>query len=145
MTRWAAYGKTGTSTGNADAWFVGWSEDRVFGIWMGRSRDADGPALVGAGAPAAYFKRVAEAANERIEQQEKLEAQRIAGARAGRDADASKLADWFTAMARSLTEPASRTSKGRDFRAPIPPARPKSEPAPRGSAEWSRAVRRPQS
>lgn len=30
---WATYGKTGTSTGNTDAWFIGWSEQRVLGIW----------------------------------------------------------------------------------------------------------------
>jgi penicillin-binding protein 1A len=59
LKHWPAYGKTGTSTGNTDAWFIGWSEQRVLGIWMGRRREATGPALAGAGAPAAYFGRVA--------------------------------------------------------------------------------------
>jgi penicillin-binding protein 1A len=40
LSRWAAFGKTGTTTGNADAWFIGWSEGRVLGIWMGKRRDA---------------------------------------------------------------------------------------------------------
>ena len=31
LRRWQAYGKTGTTTGNADAWFIGWSEGRVSG------------------------------------------------------------------------------------------------------------------
>jgi penicillin-binding protein 1A len=60
---WTAYGKTGTTTGNADAWFVGWSEGRVLGTWMGRRRDAAGEALAGRGAPAEYFRRLATSAN----------------------------------------------------------------------------------
>ena len=61
---WATYGKTGTSTGNTDAWFIGWSEQRVLGVWMGRRHGETGPALAGAGAPAAYFGRVANAVND---------------------------------------------------------------------------------
>ncbi|ACL55248.1 transglycosylase domain-containing protein [Methylobacterium nodulans] len=67
LGRWAAYGKTGTSTGNADAWFVGWSEGRVLGVWMGRRRDAVGEGLAGKGAPAEYFRRVSSSANEMVE------------------------------------------------------------------------------
>jgi penicillin-binding protein 1A len=60
---WKVYGKTGTTSGNADAWFIGWSEGRVLGIWMGRRRDAAGETLAGRGAPAEYFRRVATSAN----------------------------------------------------------------------------------
>jgi penicillin-binding protein 1A len=144
LKRWAAYGKTGTSSGNADAWFVGWSEDRVFGIWMGRARDADGPALVGAGAPAAYFKRVAEAANERIEQQDRLEAQRIAALRKRQGMDPGELLDWFASMARSMTTSASRASRDGILQAPIPPPRPRSESVPRDSTAWPLPPPRPQ-
>ncbi|WP_431311212.1 penicillin-binding transpeptidase domain-containing protein, partial [Methylobacterium nigriterrae] len=63
LGRWAAYGKTGTSTGYADAWFVGWSEGRVLGVWMGRCRDAEGEGLAGKGAPAEFFRRVEASAN----------------------------------------------------------------------------------
>ncbi len=63
LRAWPVYGKTGTTTGNADAWFVGWSEGRVMGIWMGRRRDAGGEALAGRGAPADLFRRVAGSAN----------------------------------------------------------------------------------
>lgn len=59
----AVYGKTGTTTGNADAWFVGWSEGRVMGVWMGRRRDGTGEALAGRGAPADLFRRVAGSVN----------------------------------------------------------------------------------
>ena len=59
LERWKAYGKTGTTTGNADAWFIGWSEGRVLGIWMGKRRDAPGENIAGAGAPADLFRWVA--------------------------------------------------------------------------------------
>ncbi|WP_210247601.1 transglycosylase domain-containing protein [Salinarimonas soli] len=55
----AVYGKTGTSTGNADAWFIGWSESRVLGVWMGKRRDVPGGALAGGGAPSELFRRIA--------------------------------------------------------------------------------------
>lgn len=60
---WKAFGKTGTTTGNADAWFIGWSEGRVLGVWMGRRRDVAGEGLAGKGAPADYFRRVSGSAN----------------------------------------------------------------------------------
>jgi len=67
LHRWSAYGKTGTTTGNADAWFIGWSEGRVLGIWMGKPRDETGGVLAGAGAPADLFRRVATSTNEMVE------------------------------------------------------------------------------
>ncbi len=67
LGRWKAYGKTGTTTGNADAWFVGWSEGRVLGVWMGRRRDATGQGLAGRAAPAEYFRRLAGGANAMAE------------------------------------------------------------------------------
>jgi penicillin-binding protein 1A len=103
--RWPAYGKTGTSTGNADAWFVGWSEQRVLGVWMGRRRGETGPALAGAGAPAAYFGRVADAANEWTERQQKLEEQRLASARIKKESEPAKIVDWFSALTESLNAP----------------------------------------
>ncbi|MER2265430.1 transglycosylase domain-containing protein [Methylobacterium oxalidis] len=73
LGRWASFGKTGTTTGFADAWFIGWSEGRVLGIWMGRRRDAEGDALAGMGAPANYFRRVSISANEMMEYRAALE------------------------------------------------------------------------
>jgi penicillin-binding protein 1A len=67
LGRWKAYGKTGTTTGHADAWFVGWSEGRVLGVWMGKRRDASGEGLAGKGAPAEYFQRVSTSANEMMD------------------------------------------------------------------------------
>src|SRR5215204_5735301 len=77
LERWRAYGKTGTTTGNADAWFIGWSEGRILGIWMGKRRDAPGGVLAGAGAPADLFRRVATSANEMVEYRASREGQRI--------------------------------------------------------------------
>jgi penicillin-binding protein 1A len=105
LKQWAAYGKTGTSTGNADAWFIGWSEQRVFGVWMGRRRGATGPALAGAGAPAAYFGRVATAVNEWAERQQRLEEQRLASARPKRSLEPGKIVDWLSSLPQSMTLP----------------------------------------
>ena len=88
---WATYGKTGTSTGNTDAWFIGWSEQHVLGIWMGRRHGETGPALAGAGAPAAYFGRVANAVNDWSERRQKREEQRLASARTKRHAEPGKI------------------------------------------------------
>ena len=67
LRHWHAYGKTGTTTGNADAWFIGWSEGRVLGVWMGRRRDAGGAAIAGKDAPADFFRRVSNETNEMMD------------------------------------------------------------------------------
>jgi penicillin-binding protein 1A len=103
MKRWPAYGKTGTSTGNADAWFVGWSEQRVFGVWMGRRRSEAGQAVAGAGAPAAYFGRVATAVNEWAERQQRSEEQRLASARSKKKPELGKIADWLSTLPQAMT------------------------------------------
>jgi penicillin-binding protein 1A len=91
LSRWHAYGKTGTTTGNADAWFVGWSEGRVLGIWMGRRRDAAGAAIAGKDAPADLFRRVSSETNEMMDyragrrrQSERVIAQTAPGRRQAR-------------------------------------------------------------
>jgi penicillin-binding protein 1A len=105
LKRWLAHGKTGTSTGNADAWFIGWSEQRVFGVWMGRRRGETGQAIAGAGAPAAYFGRVATAVNEWAERQQRLEEQRLAGTRPNRGLEPRKIVDWLTSLPHAMTMP----------------------------------------
>jgi penicillin-binding protein 1A len=111
LKRWTAYGKTGTTTGNADAWFIGWSEERVLGIWMGRRRGDDGPALAGAGAPAAYFRRVANAANEWTEHRQTLEERRIATARSERRIDPARIADWFSTLGQTTAPSHAQSAK----------------------------------
>jgi penicillin-binding protein 1A len=116
MKRWAAYGKTGTSTGNTDAWFVGWSEQRVLGIWMGRRRGEAGQAVAGAGAPAAYFERVATAVNEWAERQQRSEEQRLASARANRSPDPNKIVDWLSSLPRAMTMPGAPSAQEKPLR-----------------------------
>ncbi|HZH50798.1 MAG TPA: transglycosylase domain-containing protein [Microvirga sp.] len=111
LKRWAAYGKTGTSTGNADAWFIGWSEQRVFGVWMGRRRDETGSAVAGAGAPAAYFGRVATAVNEWAERQQRLEEKRLAGGRARRGLEPGTIVDWLSSLPHALTLPGATSAQ----------------------------------
>jgi penicillin-binding protein 1A len=110
LKRWPVYGKTGTSTGNADAWFVGWSEQRVFGIWMGRRRGEGGPALAGAGAPAAYFGRVANSVNEWAERQRRLEEHRLANARSKGSAP-RKSVDWLSARPQGMSLPGGSSAQ----------------------------------
>jgi penicillin-binding protein 1A len=111
LKRWSAYGKTGTTTGNADAWFVGWSEERVLGIWMGRRRGDDGPTLAGAGAPAAYFRRVANATNEWAAHQRNLDERSVAVARTEWQIDPRKIVDWFSTLGHAMKAPDSQSAK----------------------------------
>ncbi|WP_052954834.1 transglycosylase domain-containing protein [Microvirga vignae] len=116
LKRWEAYGKTGTSTGNADAWFIGWSEQRVFGVWMGRRRGETGQAVAGAGAPAAYFGRVSNAVNEWAERRQRFEEQRLAGARPKRGLEPrglepGKIVDWLSSLPQAMTRPGTPSAQ----------------------------------
>ncbi|RDI61884.1 transglycosylase domain-containing protein [Microvirga subterranea] len=112
LKRWPAYGKTGTSSENADAWFVGFAEKRVFGVWMGRSRGEQGPALAGAGAPASYFRRVLNAASEWTDERDRREEKRLAAERAKSRESWQAMADWILALRQSVTAPQARLPQG---------------------------------
>jgi penicillin-binding protein 1A len=126
-----AFGKTGTSSGNADAWFVGWSGGQVLGTWMGRERGANGPVLTGAGAPATFFRRVAEAARADELRRKAAAAARIATP-TPRMRAAAKMTAWIDTLTRAVTsllqEPARNPAESR---IPLPPLRPRLE-APAG-------------
>ena len=51
-----AYGKTGTSQDNRDAWFIGFSGDLVVGVWVGNDNNAPNPGLHGGGVPARIWR-----------------------------------------------------------------------------------------
>ena len=53
-----AAGKTGTSQDSRDAWFVGYTDDRIVGIWFGREDNKSIPALSGSVAAAAWGRFV---------------------------------------------------------------------------------------
>jgi penicillin-binding protein 1A len=123
LRRWKAYGKTGTTTGNADAWFIGWSEGRVLGIWMGKRRGDESAAIAGMGAPADLFKRVSNSANELVDRRLSKEPHRpdalVAGIQPRDRGRADPMADAAqTSMHR-------KQSSAARIQVPTPPRRPK--------------------
>jgi penicillin-binding protein 1A len=54
---WAA-GKTGTTTGNRDAWFIGFTERYVAGVWLGNSDSKPMLGVSGGGLPAQIWRAV---------------------------------------------------------------------------------------
>ena len=51
-------GKTGTTQGNRDAWFVGFSGEMVLGVWVGRDDNQPMPGITGADLPARIWARI---------------------------------------------------------------------------------------
>jgi len=60
--RWSA-GKTGTSQGNRDAWFVGFTDHLATGIWFGNDDNSQMTGISGAGMPVDAWRMVNEGAN----------------------------------------------------------------------------------
>ncbi|MBB5693857.1 penicillin-binding protein 1A [Roseomonas pecuniae] len=54
---WAA-GKTGTTTANRDAWFIGFTESYVAGVWLGNSDSKPMTGVSGGGLPAQIWRAV---------------------------------------------------------------------------------------
>ncbi len=52
-----AYGKTGTSQDFRDAWFVGWADRLVTGVWLGNDDSSPMDEVTGGGPPAALWRR----------------------------------------------------------------------------------------
>lgn len=55
-----AAGKTGTSQGNRDAWFVGFTNDLVAAVWVGNDDDSPMKGVSGSNLPAEIWKKVME-------------------------------------------------------------------------------------
>ena len=53
-----AYGKTGTSQNNRDAWFIGYAGDYICGIWLGNADDTPMKDVTGGTLPAQIFKEI---------------------------------------------------------------------------------------
>jgi penicillin-binding protein 1A len=49
-------GKTGTSSDNRDAWFIGFTDDLVVGVWVGNDDGRPMPGVGGGGLPAKIFR-----------------------------------------------------------------------------------------
>ncbi|MEM8988517.1 MAG: PBP1A family penicillin-binding protein [Pseudomonadota bacterium] len=52
-------GKTGTTQGYRDAWFIGYAEDYIAGVWVGRDDNAPLGDVTGGRAPAEIWRRAA--------------------------------------------------------------------------------------
>jgi penicillin-binding protein 1A len=53
-----AYGKTGTSQGFRDAWFIGYTPKVVAGVWIGNDNEAPMKNVTGGGLPAVIWKKI---------------------------------------------------------------------------------------
>ncbi len=59
-----AAGKTGTSSGYRDAWFIGYTADYVAGVWLGNDRRARMRFVTGGSLPASIWRQIMESAHE---------------------------------------------------------------------------------
>ena len=50
------YGKTGTSQNYRDAWFIGFSNNLVTGVWIGNDDNSPMPSIMGGGLPATIWR-----------------------------------------------------------------------------------------
>ncbi len=55
-------GKTGTSQDSRDAWFIGWTDGMIIGVWLGNDNDQPMKGVVGGSLPARLFRDIAAAA-----------------------------------------------------------------------------------
>ena len=53
-----AYGKTGTSQGFRDGWFIGYSKDIVVGVWIGNDNEKPMKKVTGGTLPAIIWKKI---------------------------------------------------------------------------------------
>lgn len=52
------YGKTGTSQNNRDAWFIGFSDNLVAGVWVGNDDESPMPRVYGGNLPAKIWRLI---------------------------------------------------------------------------------------
>ena len=50
------FGKTGTTQDHRDAWFIGFAEDLVVGVWVGNDDNAPMRGVTGGGLPAQIWR-----------------------------------------------------------------------------------------
>ena len=52
------YGKTGTSQNFRDAWFVGFDDEKIVGIWIGNDDNSPTQKITGGSLPAELFSKI---------------------------------------------------------------------------------------
>jgi penicillin-binding protein 1A len=52
-------GKTGTTQDSKDAWFIGWTNGAIIGVWLGNDDNTPMRGVVGGTLPARLFRDVA--------------------------------------------------------------------------------------
>jgi penicillin-binding protein 1A len=55
-------GKTGTTQDYRDAWFIGWIDGAIIGVWLGNDNNTPMKAVQGGSLPARLFHEIAVAA-----------------------------------------------------------------------------------
>ena len=53
-------GKTGTTQDSKDAWFIGYFNSNIIGVWVGRDDNKTTPGLYGGNQPALIFRDIVE-------------------------------------------------------------------------------------
>jgi membrane peptidoglycan carboxypeptidase len=70
-----AAGKTGTSQDYRDAWFIGFNQSLIVGVWVGNDDNAPMNRVVGGGLPAQIWKRFLSEATPMVASEDVAEAQ----------------------------------------------------------------------
>lgn len=73
----SAAGKTGTSQNHRDAWFVGFTDELVVGVWVGNDDDAPMDGVVGGQLPAEIWRDFAQRATPRLPESDQPASPRI--------------------------------------------------------------------
>jgi len=68
-----AYGKTGTSQGFRDAWFIGYTKEIVAGVWVGNDNESPMKKVTGGGMPTLIWKEIMKKALQNTPSEGKLE------------------------------------------------------------------------
>ena len=55
----AVAGKTGTTQDYRDAWFIGWIDGEIIGVWLGNDDNRPMKSVHGGGLPARLFRDIA--------------------------------------------------------------------------------------
>lgn len=125
-----AAGKTGTTSDYRDAWFVGFTADRVAGVWLGNDNNSEMRRVTGGSLPAQLWREIMQDAHAGLPVRP-LNAATGAGAA---DAAAGSAAGLAAGLAESGSGPVSLLPPGRAAPTSVPAPAPAAVPAPAPAA-----------